>query len=283
MGSKCSTGHLFHLVRTFAVLLERPKKRKIRHKCCSRGGFLFVCIWLRFVCFELRRKEQRISKDCSELAREGIPAQTCCSIRCALFSILALLTWDCLGYIKVAVFWIFSSTVWWLALLGDFRYSILEDPEEKKIIFILFLLGPSWSPLQIHDVMLSLPISNRTQLSLLRSDPARCLVKRSLKIYFVCCSTAWVTGVNSFAFGIMRVLWLKNDNIEKKGTLGRFLLARVSMFLCLWFHNIWSEHPMCHEGERETNKLNFSWDFSNSVKKRKRCMYANDFLLCHRE
>lgn len=123
---------------------------------------------------------------------------------------------------------------------------------KKRLFLSCFYLGPVEV---LYKFMMwcwgvkCLPISNQTLLSLLRSDPARCLVKRSLKIYFVCCSTAWVTGVNSFAFGIMRVLWLKNDNIEKKGTLGRFLLARVSMFLCLWFHNIWSEHPICHKGE----------------------------------
>lgn len=45
---------------------------------------------------------------------------------------------------------------------------------------------------------------------------------------------------------------------RKKGTLGRFLLARVSMFLCLCFHNISSELSMSHKGEKEMNKLNFS-------------------------
>jgi len=42
---------------------------------------------------------------------------------------------------------------------------------------------------------------------------------------------------------------------------------------------------MRHEGEEEMIQLNCNWTVSNSascsVKKRKRCIYTNNFLLCH--
>lgn len=68
MGSKCSIGHLFHLVRTFAVLLERPKKERPGTSAVLEVDFcLFVFVWVLFVLnYDRRAKDiKRLQWACS--------------------------------------------------------------------------------------------------------------------------------------------------------------------------------------------------------------------------
>lgn len=151
--------------------------------------------------------------------------------------------------------------MWEFAFLRGLRYSILVDvsPEEKRLIFPFFYLGPVEV---LSNTMMwcwgirCLIISNQIQLSLLRSDPTCSVLKRNLIIYFTCCKTAWITGGLIFLFwnygDFMINKWQHCREKKKKSTISRYLLARIPMFLCLWFHNDTScEHPMWERGRND--------------------------------
>lgn len=117
--------------------LKDPKKeRSDRSAVLEVVVVVDFCLCLVGFClFWIKIEKQRISKDNSELPQEETPAQTSCSIWYALFSILALLTLNSLGYIEVAVVWIFSSTVWWFCFSGRLWVEHTGESWDKKDYF----------------------------------------------------------------------------------------------------------------------------------------------------